>query len=25
VQEWEVSDVLGLLRQIGALPEMVQS
>ena len=25
VEEWEVSDVFGLLRQIGALPELVQS
>ena len=25
VEEWEVSDVFGLLRQIGALPEPVQT
>lgn len=23
-EEWEISDVLGLLRQVGALPEMVE-
>jgi steroid delta-isomerase-like uncharacterized protein len=25
VEEWEISDVFGLLRQIGALPELVES
>lgn len=25
VEEWEVSDVFGVLRQIGALPEMIES
>jgi predicted ester cyclase len=25
VEEWEVSDVFGLLRQIGAVPELVES
>jgi predicted ester cyclase len=25
VEEWEITDAVGLLRQVGALPEMVQS
>ncbi len=25
VEEWEVSDIFGLMRQIGALPEMAES
>jgi predicted ester cyclase len=25
VEEWEVSDVFGLMQQIGAIPEMAQS